>query len=102
MEFFKVCQKLMFGLCFSFFFFKKKTATYLVWEKLQFHDDAHFAHFFRITGYRYFFLFVEEVWFLIVIFCSKKDDVDAQLAKKIASSEKEAPPASVAPVEELK
>jgi hypothetical protein len=29
-----------------------KTLTYIVWEKAQFHDDAHFAQFFRISGWK--------------------------------------------------
>jgi hypothetical protein len=29
-----------------------KTLTYLIWEKAQFHDDAHFAQFFRISGWK--------------------------------------------------
>lgn len=28
-----------------------KTITYVVWEKIQFQEDAHFHQFFRITGY---------------------------------------------------
>ncbi len=48
-----------------------KTATYLVWEKIQFQDDAHFAQFFRISGY------------------SKKGDVDAELKKNLKKENEE-------------
>lgn len=28
-----------------------KTITYVIWEKIQFHDDAHFKQFFHVTGW---------------------------------------------------
>ena len=28
-----------------------KTITYVIWEKIQFHDDAHFKQFFIVTGW---------------------------------------------------
>jgi len=28
-----------------------KTLLYVIWEKIQFHEDAHFSQFFNITGY---------------------------------------------------
>ncbi len=49
-----------------------KTATYLIWEKVQFHDDAHFGQFFRITGY------------------SKKDDIEATLRAAQKKKDEEA------------
>jgi len=50
-----------------------KTLTYLIWEKAQFHDDAHFAQFFRITGWK------------------KGDDVEKTLRAAAAGGNKKAP-----------